>query len=324
MNDEIYIVAAYTPDDKRENLLRNLVNKLHNAGKEILLITHSLTPNDIVKKCKYYIYDEENKILFDDRYKYMAWNTILPGATIWSKDKNRTYSTILPVYRLLFNSLGISKLLGYKYAHYIEYDCDVENFDFFKNNLQQLKTHGCVAYTNEHGHPIGFYMAYNLSHYTYEELKYDENKFLTKFTEYYPTLYLVEQLTRYYLMETKNPCFKNPNLIRSEGLIGALYCSYNSETDLQSWVIPIVENSGLWMFISELDNKQMIVEYVVNTTYKKINISPREYTYFWIGDWDKVTFLKIMVNKKSHLEYDLSQIEVRNKLIQNNTIERTQ
>ena len=101
MSDEVYIVSAYTPDVEREELLRKLVSQLHSAKKDILLITHSVTPNDIVKKCRYYVYDEENKILLDDKYKFLAWNTCMTGATVRSKDVRKTYTTLLPVYKLV-------------------------------------------------------------------------------------------------------------------------------------------------------------------------------------------------------------------------------
>jgi hypothetical protein len=322
MSDEVYIVSAYTPDVEREELLRKLVSQLHSAKKDILLITHSVTPNDIVKKCRYYVYDEENKILLDDKYKFLAWNTCMSGATVRSKDVRKTYTTLLPVYKLVLYGFGFAKMAGYKYAHYLEYDSEITNFDFFQRNVEILKDHSCVAYTNVHGHPIGFYFAFNLDHYSYEDLKYDEPKFLNKFTEHYPQLHVVEELTRFFFMDPKKPFYKNPDDIRSEGLIGALYCSSNSKTVMMSWVIPIVENDELYLFISEFDNKPILVEYVINDAYRKMELTPRQLFYFKICSWSSARFLKILVNKESHLEYDLTKPEVRTRLMQNNFIER--
>jgi hypothetical protein len=123
-------------------------------------------------------------------------------------------------------------------------------------------------------------------------------------------------------MDPKKPFYKNPDDIRSEGLIGALYCSSNSKTVMMSWVIPIVENDELYLFISEFDNKPILVEYVINDAYRKMELTPRQFFYFKICNWNDARFLKILVNKESHLEYDLTKPEVRTRLMQNNFIER--
>lgn len=319
MNNEIYIVAAYTPDVEREELLRHLVNQLHKENKEILLISHSVTPIDIVKKCKHSIYDQENKLLYDDVYKHLAWNRSLPNSTIRSRDTLKSSTTLLAVYRLFLFGLGYSKMVGYKYAHYIEYDCNVDDFKIFDINREILKEYSCVTYTNGHGHPIGFYMAFNLDDYTFDDLKYDEEKFKKKYTEDYPLLYFVEELTRIFFMETKNTFYKRDIHIKQEGLTGALYSSNKSFT---SWVVPIVENENLHLFISESDNKKIVVEYIINNSYNKLEIFPNVYWYYPICNWVDSKYLKILIDNKLHLEYDLTNQSVRDKLITNNYIER--
>lgn len=322
MNDEVFIVAAYTPDAEREELLRNLVSQLHSANKEIILISHSITPNDIVKKCQHHIYDQENKLLFDDRYKFIFWNTVLPDVVVRSKDNCKTYTTLLPVYRLVLLGFGYAKMVGYKYAHYIEYDCKIKDFKIFDINRELLEEYGCVAYTNIHGHPIGFYFAFNLDFYSFSDLKYDEEKFLSKLTEFYPKLHLVEELTRFFFMDNKHPCYKKPELILEEGLIGGLYHSRNSKTTLTSWAVPVVQDNKLCLFISELDDKTMTVEYVINTLYNKVVMQPKTFWFYALCDWNDATFLKILINNNIHLEYDLTDPIVRKKLIENNYTER--
>ena len=51
---EIIIITAYCPDLKRQDLLRNLVRYLNSNNKDILLISHSQIPEDIIKQCKFY------------------------------------------------------------------------------------------------------------------------------------------------------------------------------------------------------------------------------------------------------------------------------
>jgi hypothetical protein len=64
----------------------------------------------------------------------------MPGAVIRSKDVRRTYTTLLPVYKLVLFGFGFAKMAGYKYGHYLEYDSEVEDFKFFDNNVEILKS----------------------------------------------------------------------------------------------------------------------------------------------------------------------------------------
>jgi len=84
------------------------------------------------------------------------------------------------------------------------------------------------------------------------------------------------------------------------------------KTDTYSWVIPIVENDGFWLFVIELDNRNMVVEYIVNESYNKIYVHPHEYMYFRVEDWAKVKFLKILINK-NHILNTIYQIWTKEK-----------
>lgn len=318
MNREVFIVSAYTPDDKREQLLRNLVTKLHAANKDIILITHSITPDDIIKKCKYFVYDEENKLLSDDKYKFLVWNTTITGAILYSKDASRSFTTIIPVYRLLLRGFGFAKLTGYKYAHYIEYDTDFDSIEFFDNNIKKLEEgHGCVAYKNVHDHSIGCYSLLNLDCYSFEELNFDEEKILNKFTEHYPNLYVVEQITKIFYFDPKNPFYKDESLFKEEGFHPSLYITRFNDWKL-TWAIPYVQNDDLHLFLMEFKKKEMKIEYILNDSYRKILLSPNNFYYFRVCPYSEAKFLKIIVDDVPFLEYDLTLDDVRKKLTDNN------
>jgi len=322
MNKDVFVIAAYTPDDKRETLLRNLVTKLHDSKKDIILITHSITPSDIIKKCKYFIYDEENTLLTDDKYKFLVWNTCIPGYTFHSKDANRAYSTVLAVYQLFLRGFGFAKMAGYEYAHFIEYDTDFDTLDFFDNNVKKIQEgYGCLAYTNVHGHPIGCYCLLNLGFYSFEDLRLDEEKILTKFTEYAPELYFVEQLTRFFYLDNYHPFYKSDELLKKEGFHASLYVTQFNNWKV-TWAVPFVQNENLHLFFMETKNKPMKVEYIVNNTYKKISISPSTFYHFFVCPYQEVNYLKIIVDDVSFLEYDLTSEETRKKLIENNILEK--
>lgn len=322
MNDEVFVVAAHTPDDKREQMLRNLVTKLHAHNKDIILITHTVTPDDIIKKCTYFIYDKENTLLRDDKYKFLVWTQAIPNCKIYSRDANQSYTTIIAVYRLLLRGLGFAKMTGYKYAHFIEYDTDFDTIEFFNTNLKSLKEgYGCVVYKNIHDHPIGCYSLLNLDHYSFDELNLDEQKILAKFTEYYPDLYFVEQITKIFYFDNKNPYYKREEMFKDEGFKPSLYITQYNDWKVK-WAIPIVENDELYLFLMEFKNKNMKVEYVINDSYKTAHVQPHNFVYFKLCDYKDAKFLKIIVDDVPFLEYDLTVDQNREKLKENNLLKR--
>ena len=54
---------AYAPDSFRENLLRDLINKIKTLNIDIILVSHSPQSNDIINSVNYYLYDKENLLI---------------------------------------------------------------------------------------------------------------------------------------------------------------------------------------------------------------------------------------------------------------------
>ena len=67
---EIVLISAYTPTIDKQDKLRELILTLKNLNYRVCLATHTSTPQDIVDRCDYYIYDVENKVLYDPDIKY--------------------------------------------------------------------------------------------------------------------------------------------------------------------------------------------------------------------------------------------------------------
>lgn len=312
--EELILVAAYCPDIKRQDILRNLIRKLYDGGKDIFLISHSLIPEDIVKQCKFFFYDEENKLLTDSKWKYWVWCQPNDNFKIWSKDVPPFSSTILPCYRNILFGLGLSKLHQYKYVHYVEYDSDISDINFFKINTDILKQgYGNVSYyfgdNQEH---IGGYCAYNLDFYSYEELEYNESKILTLYEKYFP---VVEVLTKNEFLLPKNPYFKAESELKLDGLIHNLYTP--TEAPL-TWVTPFVEENNLYIFIWNNKKYNLDVTCITNKNHFNFNSLPNHWLYQKISDWDETESLKIYVNNQLLREYKLDQEINREMLISNN------
>lgn len=313
---EIIVIAAYCPDLKRQDLLRNLVRYLHSNNKDILLISHSQIPEDIIKQCKFYFYDEENKFLIDDEYK-MWYYFKQDSFEIRSRDPYQHSVHILPVYRLFLYGLGIAKLLGYEYVHYLEYDSKITDINFINNNTKILKEgYGNISYRKENGWLNGCYNAWNLNHYSFEDLKYNEKDVLNKYKKHnlHP-----ERITKNEYMDPKNPYIKNDKDIEKEGLIPNLNFSLKEKN---SWVCPIIKKDGTFFILYSRNNigKELEeIEIIINNSYLKESNGKGKWKIIYTNTLiDEVKYLKVMKNNKILFEYDLTNPQEKTRLLSNN------
>jgi len=194
---DVCLIAAYTPDQQREDVLRNLTRFLK-GKKDVVLISHTFTPKDIIDDVKYHIYDEENELLTQKSAPSHWWWCDLGDSVIWSNDVwyndnlNNTYSTeshrglvvgytLLPCTRNFFFGLSMCKILGYEFAHYIEYDSEIQSVDFIDQANRLLMNYDGIVHWTKNNYPFGAFQSYNLNSYSFDELKWDKNLFLEEY-----------------------------------------------------------------------------------------------------------------------------------------------
>jgi hypothetical protein len=313
---EIIVIAAYCPDLKRQDLLRNLVRYLHSNNKDILLISHSQIPEDIIKQCKFYFYDEENKFLTDDELK-MWYYFFQDDFEIRSKDPYQYSVHILPVYRLFLYGLGIAKLLGYEYVHYLEYDNEITDINFINNNTKILKEgYGNVYYHQDDLEMQGGYNAWNLNHYSFEDLKYNEKDIINKYKKHnlHP-----ERITKIEYINPKNPYVKNNKILQKEGLISNLNFSLKEKN---SWVCPVIKEDGTFFILYNRNNtgKELEeIEIIINNSYLKESNKKGVWKIIYTKHLiDEVKYLKVLENNKILFEYDLTNPLEKERLFNNN------
>ena len=186
-NKEIYLITAYTPTKKQEDILRNLVITLNSQSKKICLISHSHIPSDIVKRVNYYFFDEENKLDLDSRFRWKHYND------------NRTYRiesrlllpskiSFFPVMRLCWFGVKICKFLGYNVVHQLEYDSQINNFYELDINKELMSEYNCIVYSNKRDSKNfsiqGSYVCINPQEIPDNFFTYDEQQLLDNFSPY--------------------------------------------------------------------------------------------------------------------------------------------
>lgn len=207
----VVLLASYTPTNREQDILRNLVRLLKNDGKDVLLMTHSETPIDIIKDVKYHFYDYDNELLYEHKYK--NWYSVNFGNKLLvSKDVIPSSTHVLPCMRNLLFGLSISKMLGYDVAHYLEYDSIISDASFIDKNTELCVDYDGIYYSRESTfeqnnfnhipkkHLLGSYCVFNLNSFSYEELKYNRESILDAFAK----SLLVERITERLLIKDKN------------------------------------------------------------------------------------------------------------------------
>ena len=227
---EICLVAAYTPDLERQNVLRELVYDLKNNDKKVLLVTHSETPQDILKMVDYHFYDSENEFLTDNKYKVWYASQMNSEITVVSQDVIKYSAAVLPCTRNLWLGLSIAKSLGYDCAHYIEYDSKIIDISIIDENTKLLEEFDGVYYTDDATwqirlpeqqsggtHLYGAYSVYNLNSYSFDDLKWDRDLILDEYTKS-ENSQLVERVTEKLLIKGKKFVVKDKNILLEAGL----------------------------------------------------------------------------------------------------------
>lgn len=129
--NETVLITAFTPTVEKLDNLRELVKKIKACGYKVCLSTHSQTPQDIIDRCDYFIYDKENYLNYDiDIRHWRFYNT--PNFSITYKPNNIMATHIVPIARLIIGGLSYLKTLGAKKVYLLEYDTVMKSDEVFK------------------------------------------------------------------------------------------------------------------------------------------------------------------------------------------------
>jgi hypothetical protein len=141
------LITAYCPDSKREKILRDLVVSLERFSDkfDVILISHTVIPEDISRSTYISIYDSKNEILKDWDLLNQPWFSPEGNGTIYSSFLTRK-NTLLAVWRMMIIGFSLANNLGYKKLHHVEYDCRIENIEEFLENSRLLDDYDSVLY----------------------------------------------------------------------------------------------------------------------------------------------------------------------------------
>ena len=182
---EVAIILYYKTKKISEEYLRSLVNELYDLQKKIIISSHSLVPDDILKKCEGFVYDKENhQEDLTHRRNTIYWDTT-EYFTIYSPffyygtlEKSYCYAAA----KLWMTGIDYAWNLGFDYAHIFEYDAII-NIEEIKQNSEIIESEvfDSVVYKSENDEMSGAYTCIKINNFierwNIDEIRYHYSKY---------------------------------------------------------------------------------------------------------------------------------------------------
>jgi len=301
---ELILITSYTPDNTREDLLRNLVKSVKNDEYEIMVISHTPIPNDIIRDIDYFIFDKKNPLLFDIKDKPSSFfehpNFIIQSTEI------KKYNHSLAFIRLLKLGLTTAKNLKYEKVHFFEYDSLINSFLEIQENSNLLDSTGVVCYKPEHFNWPNSPISFNVEKLS--ELWFDlsDSRFLEFISDKHSKL--SEEYQMFLIKDGGDFIMKDVSTLESKNIKIGLY----GDSDKFPWFVVICDilKNELYFFGWNQNEKDCYVKIIVNNN-SVINkeIASKCWHLNVIGNFDDVNNIMIIVNGEVKNILDFNSID---------------
>ena len=309
-NHEAILVTAHTPDESRTEMLRNLVIKLKSHNKKIVLSSHSKIADDILDLVDYFVYDSNNQLLIYNEPEGWKKTTCTPTSeTIITKHTLYLGSPVLAHWRTLSNGLVLCKSVGFKYAHYIEFDTDVNNIMEIDTNTKLLiKGNANVVYTfpedidepKPYFNLEGHYNVWNLDYYTFDELVFDEIRSRKILQD---NQGCCEWAYYDFFIKNKPHIIKNQHTLYSKGITLDLHHNTWNLLSSKKLIEPILyvnsKTNDIEYYINNIFNESLHLHFIINNSEESHKeILPYHWVITPLYNLSEVNTITIYLNGK--------------------------
>lgn len=318
MKKDLILITAYVPDEKRQQMLRNLVYNINKDNFDIMVSSHTLIPQDIFEKLDYFVYEKKNDIDYSFKNKFYFYFSN-EDFTITSTEPKK-YNHFIPVIRHISSGLLYAKNLGYEIVHYFEYDSLIRSDSELIENSKLLENYSAVYYELDHldypNSPISLNLN-KISSKWFELNPHDYEKFLREEN----SSKLVEEYEWKLLNQTDSLYKKKSETLKLNNIDVAL----NHDLEDNKWVVPVyyAQNNSFFIFSWVENHDDVNSEVVVILNDEKTFKINRTMFGVWdlidLGSIDDIKKIKILVNNSIRRDYDFDKIDI-NEFIKYNFI----
>lgn len=306
----IIAIKAYCPTIEKKDDLTKLVNSLLPFKDQftLVILSHTIVPQEICEKVNFVLYDEENPILEDLNLRNVSWYMPFPGYRIHSTHVGMG-NIHLAVQRLWSLGIGLAKTFQVEKIHFLEYDAVINDITEFTDNDLLLTNYDSVFYTNN-GSPEDFLrgslISLNVNRLPQELYPFNQEQFLSIINE--------SQIKAAELV-IKNILFKGNFYCKSFKLLqnnNELAKSHNYKgAHKAKWCVPFYDsNKDKLMYIaSNSDYEEPLnITLIVNNdkVIKLDNIAKFTWKLIEIGDFNQIDSLLVLINNQIHHTFKFS------------------
>jgi hypothetical protein len=312
---DLIIISNYSESYEKQEVLRNLVNQISKQKShfDLMIVSHTIVPEDISNKCEYVLYDKKNELLYDWDLRCKPWFNPNNERQILSIFTG-FYNSHIAIWRMLILGNALAKNLGYEKVHHIEYDASINDFSELYENSKLLDTHNSVYYVKSQSTVddilFGSYQAYRLDYLSDDLLILNEEKIKQKIRDVEdksPEMMLQEILTSSgkTLVKTKNKLDDNGN---NFGLTHS-----KLSTEHTAWCLPYYDKltNKLGFVIWNMEEQNGIINvkliYNDNQIIDFGDILPQHWTMRDIDDYGNAKKLTVIVNDKIRNVFDFEK-----------------
>ena len=293
---DLITIFNYSPDNKRKEILHNLIVKLQSIRDkfDILVVSHSPISEISMGLVDYFYYDSNNELISDfdltNKFWFRESEFVVNSSLVYP------ISTHLAIYSLLYYTFNFSFHRGYKKIHFIEFDINLEDINLIDQVNEDLNDNDTVLFHGDNEWALGVYFASTLNGFDAERFKYDRESILKQLTQ--SDSRMTERVTPVILCKDRKVKYRSVYEINKSD------CQLNDEHknyDLR-WVVPVVvqhTNEVNFFIYNEIGNNHIVDLFVDNQHwFFNINNGPGIWNLTHIGDLNEISEILIFVDKK--------------------------
>jgi hypothetical protein len=310
---DLILVTAFCPTKEKEDTLKRLVYFLNRYTDlyDIMIVSHSNIDSSIIGMSDYFVYDKENLLLTEDEYRPKMWfNT--DGFKIQSNYVAK-YSTYYTVLKMTSMGLSLSKSLGYKKVHKIEYDTHITSIIEITENSNLLDNNDVIFYTNnglKNEMMKGSFWSASIDKLPNLYFNTEKNNLMDLITINNGNT--LESYVQKKFMEL-NYINKKFSTLKNKGFNSGIFNLKDREYGSNFWAIPIYDekNNEIKFFIS--NSYQGSVEVIIQYANKIKNVILEKKNLWTLIPLDKIkdiSMLNVWLNNNKILSLDFNKIDI--------------
>ena len=151
-NEDVFIVDCWTDTTEKENVLKQLLNRLKNYGCPIILCGHYAVNPEIVKLADYFLYIKDNDLLYNKDFAEYGinsdrWTDLGNYKVINKTEFHHDYA----IWVTMKHAFKFAESLGKKYIHFLEYDNLPDEIQYRQAFMEYVRNNDAVIYEYDKG-----------------------------------------------------------------------------------------------------------------------------------------------------------------------------